>query len=40
MESEEQKVGVLKGYEATIRLKENISPAHSESFRMPIQLLG
>ena len=39
LESEEQKFGVLKGYEATIRLKENISPSYSESHRIPIQLL-
>ena len=39
VESEEQKVGVLKGYEATILLKENISPFYSESRRIPIQLL-
>ena len=38
-QSEEQKVGVLKGFEATIRLKGNISPSYSESRRIPIQFL-
>ena len=35
----EQKLGVLKGYEATIPLKENISPSYSKSHRVPIHLL-
>ena len=36
MESEEQEIGLLKGYKASIRLKENY---HIQARRLPIHIL-
>ena len=38
VESDKQKIGVLKNYKATLRVKENCSPSYFEARRIPIHL--
>ena len=39
MESEEQEIGLRKGYKASIRLKENYHPRYIQARRLPIHSL-
>ena len=39
MESEEQEIGLFKGYKASIRLKENYHPRYIVARRLPIHIL-
>ena len=39
MESEEQEIGLLKGYKASIRLKENNHPRYIQARRLSIHIL-
>ena len=39
IESEEQAKGLLKGYKASIRLKENYHPKYIQARRLPIYIL-
>ena len=38
VESEEQEIGLLKGYKASIRLKENYHPRYIQARRLPIHI--
>ena len=38
MKSEEQEIGLLKGYKASIRLKENYHPRYIQASRVPIHI--
>ena len=39
MESEEQEIGLLKGYKAIYRLKENYHPRYIQARRLPTHIL-
>ena len=39
MESEEQEIGLLKGYKASIHLKENYHPRYIQARWLPLQIL-
>ena len=39
LESEEQEIGLLKSYKASIRLKENYHPRYIQARRVPIHIL-
>ena len=39
MKSEEQEIGVLKGYKASIHLKENNHPRYIQTRRLPVHIL-
>ena len=39
MKSEEQEIGLLKGYKASIRLKENNHPRYIQARQLPIHIL-
>lgn len=38
MEAQENEIGMLKGYKASIRLKENYHPKYVESRKVPIHI--
>ena len=40
IESEEQEMGLLKGYKAIIRLKENYHPRYIQARQLPICILS